>query len=145
VLREGEKARVIRINFTVAPPVRLPGDTGEPKGPRPLPKSAIIFGSLGVVAAGAGAALGVMALKKRSDLDALNCKPVCTSDDTKKVRQFALFADIAFGAAVVSAGIATLLYINRPVVPVKEEKAPGLKPEAFVTPTSMGLGLEGSF
>ena len=140
-----EKARVIRINFTIAPPPRLPGDT-EPKGPRPMPKSAIVVGSLAILAAGGGAALGVMALKKRSDLDALNCKPVCTSDDTKKVKQFALFADIAFGAAVVSAGIATLLYINRPVVvPSKEEKAPGLKPEAFITPTSMGLGLEGLF
>jgi hypothetical protein len=147
VLREGEKARVVRINFTVAPPPRLPGDQ-EPKGPRPIPKSAIFVGGFGVLAAGAGAALGVLALKKRSDLDALKCKPTCTDADVKPVKNFALFADVAFGAAVLSAGVATVLILTRPVVPVVKEEKPapaGLRPEAFVTPTSMGLGLEGSF
>jgi hypothetical protein len=149
VLREGEKARVIRINFTVAPPPHLGGLDSEPKGPRPMPKSAIVFGSLGVVAAGAGAALGVLALKKKSDLDAKKCKPICSDEDVKPVKSFALYADIAFGAAVLSAGIATILYLNRPVVPLKDEKSsppgPNLKPEAFISPNSAGIGLGGSF
>jgi hypothetical protein len=148
VLREGEKARVIRINFSVAPPPRLPGDL-EPKGPRPIPKSAVVFGAIGVLAAGAGATFGVLALKKRSDVDALKCKPNCNDTDVRPVKNFALIADVAFGVAILNAGIATILYLGRPVVvPVKEEKekqASGPRPGAFITPTSMGLGLEGSF
>jgi hypothetical protein len=145
VLREGEKARVIPINFTVAPPQRLSGDL-EPKGPRPIPKAAIVFGSIGVLAAGTGAVFGVLALKKRSDLDSSHCKPLCSDEDLKPVKNFALFADVAFGVAVLNAGIATVLILNRPVVPAKEEKGTSRpRPQAFVTPTSAGLGLEGSF
>jgi hypothetical protein len=145
VLREGEKARVIPINFTVAPPLRVAGDL-EPKGPRPIPKVAIVFGSIAVVAAGTGGAFGVLALKKRSDLDSSHCKPLCSDADVKPVKNFALFADVAFGVAVLNAGIAAILILNRPVVPLKEEKGTSRpRPSAFVTPTSVGMGLEGSF
>src|SRR5262249_41324929 len=118
----------------------------EPKGPRPMPKSSVLFGSVGVLAAGVGAAFGVLALKKRSDLDSLKCKPLCTDSDVKPMKNYALYADISFGVAVLSAGVATILYLGRPVVPAKEEKqASGPRPGAFVTPTSAGVGLEGSF
>ncbi len=148
VLREGEKARVLRVNFTIAPPPRPggPGEVAEPKGPRPIPKSSIVFGTVGVVAAGAGAALGAIALKKRSDLDSQKCKPLCNDTQVAPMKNFALYADISFGVAVLSAGLATILYLGRPVVPVKDEKqASGPRPGAFVTPTSAGIGLEGSF
>src|SRR5262249_22348761 len=108
-----------------------------------------LFGSAAVVAGGVGAGLGVLALKKRSEVDALHCKPVCTDAQVKPVKNYALFADIAFGVAAGSAGLATVFFITRPIVLQKDTDeqppAPGVKPEAFVSPTQIGLGLEGSF
>ena len=147
ILREGEKGRVVRVAWNS--PARAGGAPAEPTGPRPIPPATFLFGSAAVLAGGVGAGLGVLALKKRSEVDALHCKPVCTDAQVKPVKNFALFADVAFGVAAVSAGLATVFYITRPIVQQKDndEKppGPGVKPEAFVSPNQVGFGLEGSF
>jgi hypothetical protein len=144
VIREGEKNRVIRITWNSAQP-----KGGEPTGPRPVPSATYIFGSLAVAAAGGGAAMGYLALKKKSDLDALNCKPLCSDTQVKPAKTDALIADIGFGVAAASAGLATFFYFTRPVVPGKDsdekQPAPGVKPEAIISPTTLGVQLGGSF
>ncbi len=143
VVREGEKARVIRFNFgSTAQP-----HGGGPIGPRPVPATTYVFGGAAIVGAAAGATLGILALKKKSDLDAQHCKPICSDSSISSVKSMALYADIGFGAAVLTAGLATVFYLSRPVVPLKDEKVPtpGVKPEAYISPTLLGLGLGGSF
>jgi len=153
VVREGEKARVIRFNFgSTAQP-----HGGGPVGPRPVPGTTFVFGGAAIVAAAAGGTLGFLALKKKSDLDALKCKPLCTNPSSPagasavtSVKNMALYADIGFGVGVVAAGLATVFYLTRPVVPLKADKppptpGPGVKPEAYLSPNMMGLGLGGSF
>jgi hypothetical protein len=144
VVREGEKARIVRFNFgSPAQP-----HAGGPVGPRPVPAVSYVFGSVAIAALAAGGTFGVLALKKRSDLDAQHCKPLCSDSSISPIKNFALYADISFGVAAVSAGMATILYLSRPVVPLKDEKPPtagGPRPEAYISPTMLGLGLGGSF
>ena len=107
-----------------------------------------MFGSVAIAALAAGGTFGALALKKRSDLDAQKCKPICSDTAIAPVKNFALYADISFGIAAVSAGIATIIYLNRPVVPLKDDKLPpatGPKPEAYIAPGFLGAGLGGSF
>jgi hypothetical protein len=147
VIREGEKNRVIRLDFT--PPVVLPPPgfghdvPGQPTGPRPIPATFWVFGAAAVATAGVGTAFGVLALQKR---DKLGCSPFCVSSDTQPVKTLALVADIGFGATVVSAALATYFLVTRPVVPLKEkDEKGGVAPTAIAGPGFGGLGVRGSF
>jgi len=48
---------------------------------------------------------------------------------------------------IVTAGLATIFYLSRPVVPLKDDKPPpaGIKPEAYLSPGFVGLGMGGAF
>jgi hypothetical protein len=147
VVREGEKNRVIRSDFT-PPPVFPPGGgilPPKPTGPRPIPPAAWVFGGVAVVAAGVGTTFGLLARGKKSDLDKLGCSPFCTESQVSSMKSMALVADIGFGAAIVSAGVATVLFVTRPVVLPKDKKETGLEPAAFIGPGYQGVGLRGSF
>ncbi len=96
VVREGEKNRVIRVDFTPPP---VPGALLPPKptGPRPVPATTWVFGGLAVAAAGAGTTFGLLARSKKSDLDKLGCSPFCTDSQVSSMKSMALVADISFG------------------------------------------------
>jgi hypothetical protein len=147
VIREGEKNRVIRLDFTppvVLPPPSFGHDAGQPTGPRPVPAAFWVFGAAAVATAGVGTAFGVLALQKRDKLT--SCSPFCVSSDTQPVKTLALVADIGFGATVVSAALATYFLVTRPVVPLKEKNEKGgVAPTAIMGPGLGGLGVRGSF
>jgi hypothetical protein len=145
VVREGEKNRVIRIDFTPPPVFGGPLVPPPPTGPRPVPAATWVFGSLALVAAGTGGVLGGLALSKKSDLDKLGCKPFCTDSQLSSTKTMALAADATFAGAVVLAGVSMVFYLTRPVVPIKEKKEIGLEPSAFIGPGYQGIGLRGSF
>jgi hypothetical protein len=100
---------------------------------------------LTVLAAGAGGVLGGVALSKKSDLDKLGCKPFCTDSQLSSTKTMAVAADASFAGAVVFAGLATVFFVTRPVVPIKDKKEIGLEPSAFIGPGYQGIGLRGSF
>ena len=116
-----------------------PPATGE----RPVPTGVWIgLAATGVFAVGAGVT-GVMALGKNSDYQSANghdlAKAKSLQDDTKT---FNLVTDVLIGAAVVSAGVTTFLYVRRP-----ERETTGL--ELRISPsvgrTQTGLNLQGTF
>jgi hypothetical protein len=146
VLREGEKNRVIRLDFT--PPAARPGHVVSL--PRPVPASVYVVGGIAVAFAGAGATMGVLALGKKNDLTTPpnGCSPFCTSSDVSSTRTLAMLADIGFGAAIISAGVATYLLVTRPAVqPKGKEGQPPVEvePSALLGPGYEGVGLRGSF
>jgi hypothetical protein len=115
----------------------------QPTGPRPVPPMTWVFGGLALAAAGTGATLGVLALGKKSDLDKLGCKPFCTDSQLSSTKTMTVAADVSFAGAIVFAGISTVFFLTRPVVPEKKDN--GLQPSAFVGPGYQGIGLRGSF
>jgi hypothetical protein len=158
VIRQEEKRRAIRVVFAKEPkPEDGEGRPGEPapapapvpRGPgtRPVPVSTYIFG--GIAAAGAVSAtiFGIAGLGDYSDKKD-NCAPACSDDDVSGVKTKLLLADISGGVAIVSAGIATYLYLTRPVV---YEDALDSKPESgssfsvVVGSNEVSLGLSGAF
>ncbi len=142
VIREGEKNRVIRLEWEPPPP-QLQFGPKEPTGPRPIPATTWIFSGLAVAAVGAGATFGALALNKRSQL---TCKPLCADADVQPVKTMALAADVSFGGAVLLAGVASYFFFTRPIVPDKgKEKEHTLQPEAYLAPGYGGIGLRGSF
>jgi hypothetical protein len=144
VTREGEKARVIRFDFTPPPPITPPLVPGPENGARPVPTSVYVSGALAVATLAAGTTFGVIAFQKRNQL---TCSPLCTSSELSPVRTAALLSDIFFGGAIVSVGVATVFLLTRPVVPTKETPKTGVALEAtpLVGPGLQGLGLRGSF
>jgi hypothetical protein len=141
-------------NFDVAPaaapaapaPVAPPPVTNSPPpatGSRPVPTGVWVgLAATGAFALGAGVT-GVIALGKNSDYQNANghdaAKAKSLQDDTKT---FNLVTDVLIGAAVVSAGVTTFLYLRRP-----EREATGF--EVRVSPSlglnQTGLNLEGAF
>jgi hypothetical protein len=141
VIREGEKNRLIRLEY--APPPPPPGQTvpTEPTGPRPVTATTWIFAGLALAAAGAGATFGELALNKRNQL---KCSPLCSDSDVSPAKTMAEVADASFGGAILFAGIATVFFLTRPVVPEKE-KGTEFHPTVLLAPGFGGLGARGSF
>jgi hypothetical protein len=146
VIREGEKNRLIRLEWVPPPPPPVLA-LREPTGPRPIPASAWIFSGLAVAAAGAGATFGVLALERRSQL---TCSPLCTSTDLQPTKTMALASDLSFGGAVLLGGMASFFYLSRPIVPEggkekEKEKEHRLEPSILLAPGLGRIGLRGSF
>jgi hypothetical protein len=136
VIREGEKARRIDITFTAAPaptiapgpaPAATPGSNpdssadaeppAEPKGPsfwRTIPAPTYALGGLALVGLGLGAALEIIGLGKRGDLDA--CKPNCTPDDVSSARNTVLAGDISLAVGLAAAAGAVYFFVTRPAI-----------------------------
>jgi hypothetical protein len=109
---------------------------------RPVPASVWIgVAATGVFAAGAGVT-GVMALGKNSDYEKANgqdpTRAKSLQDETKTLN---LVTDVLIGAAVVSAGITTYLFVKRP----ERETGSELKLGPYFGVRESGLSLRGAF
>jgi hypothetical protein len=139
-------------NFDAAPaataaappaPVSSAPVTPPASSDRPVPTSVWVgVAATGVLAVGAGVT-GVLALGKKSDFESANGHDPAKAEDLRdQTKTMNLVTDVLIGAAVVSAGITTYLYLKRP-----EREQTGLtlrlSPRASVQQT--GLSLEGSF
>jgi hypothetical protein len=94
-----------------------PASSGTPvTGDRPTPTGVYVgLAATGVFAVGAGV-VGVMALGKKSDFDEANdgTDRENASDLSDSTKTLNLVTDVLIGAAVVSAGVTTYLYLSRP-------------------------------
>jgi hypothetical protein len=142
VVREGEQNRVIRLEYQAPQQHAQALPPAEPVERRPVPATAWVFGGLSVLAVGAGAVLGEIALSKRSQL---TCSPFCTDADVTPVKTLSIAADASFGGAVVFAGLATVFFLTRPTLSLAPEKKPTVQPTAIILPGFQGFGLQGSF
>ncbi len=109
VLREREKGRQIAI---VLP---SQGSTRQTSAARPVPMSTFVFGGAAVVFAGLGIGFGASSLSQYSDLKA-TC-PTCSDASRDAVRYHTVLADVSLGLGIVSAALATIIYLTRPEVP----------------------------
>lgn len=136
VLQAGDRARVVEFVFTsppiVAPPPAPPRLVAPPY--RPIPVPAYWLGGATLAAAAAGGLFGVLALNQRHDVK-LRCAPLCTERDLRGVKNLALASDIAFGLALVGAGLTVYSYAARP-----EQAA-----QLAVTWSGTSLAAEGCF
>ncbi len=91
-------------------------------GGRRVPVAPILLGASGVVALGLFAGLGAVGNGKRAALDALGCKPDCSSADVSTGRSLYLGADVSLGvglAALVAAGVALAVQLGAPAPTTK--------------------------
>jgi hypothetical protein len=119
------------------------GATGSSS--RPTPTGVYVgLGVTGALAVGAGV-VGALALGKKSDFDAANDgnHVVRAKDLHDGVKKLNLVTDVLIGAAVVSAGVVTYLYVSRPSVDRPASGWLRLQPQVGLQTGT--LQLEGAF
>jgi hypothetical protein len=107
--------------------------------PRGTPVAPIVLGTLGLVGIGVFAGLGSAGNAKKSSLDAIACKPHCSSSDVSAVKSLYVGADVALGvglAAIAAAGVALIVHFTSPSTAPSESKV-GI----VATPGGAGLGV----
>lgn len=104
VVREGERNRVIGVTL----PTETANSVVEPPG---TPVSAWVATSFAIVGFGTFAAFGLSARSEFNDLEK-RCGSRCPSNDVDRVRRRALVADLGLVVGVVSAGVATYLFLD---------------------------------
>lgn len=122
-----------------------PGSSGVVSTSRPTPTGVYIgLATTGVFAVGAGV-VGALALGKKSEFDDAN-KGANVSKANRlhdNVKTFNLVTDVLIGAAVVSAGVTTYLYVSRPNVDAPASAWLRLQPQVGLYTRT--LQLEGAF
>jgi hypothetical protein len=107
------------------------GDAPAASSSRPIPTGVYVgLAATGVFAVGAGV-VGAMALSKNSEYkDANNGGNVSKAEDLhSSVNTLNLVTDIMIGAAIVSAGVTTYLYLSRPKADVASSGWIRVQPE----------------
>jgi hypothetical protein len=133
------------------PDVKTPhAVTAPPETPKKNVPSLVYVGAAatGVFAIGA-TVLGILEHGKKSDYDKLNAagkNPQKAEDMRSTVKSYALYTDIAIGAAVLSAGATAILYFTSPSSKTETQAtASRLRLEPNVGPTQAGMSLSGQF
>jgi hypothetical protein len=131
-LAVGER-RQLRVRLGAAEPVAAAPDR------RATPIAPIVLGAIGAVGLGVFAGLGATGNAKRSDLDALGCKPHCQPSDVSAAKSLYLGADIALGVGLASiAGGAVALIVH---VTASSSAPPDSSVGFVATPGGGGLGV----
>lgn len=138
VLQAGDKNRVVTFEFASPKPAE-PSQADRALGPppamaRPVQVETYVLGGVTLAAVATGSVLGGLALGKRREVEQ-RCAPLCTRRDVREITDLALASDIAFGIALVGAGITLYSYATRPAQPAS----------VALLWTGNGLLAEGSF
>jgi hypothetical protein len=128
-------------------PAKAAGGTGPVAGgtDRPTPTGVYVgLAATGAFAIGAGV-VGALALGKKGEFDDANDgrDPGAATDLSDSTKTLNLVTDVLIGAAVVSAGITTYLYVSRPQVDRPASGWMRLEPQVGLNGTS--LQLSGAF
>lgn len=118
LVNAGEKMRVLDVKFGDAAVTK----TTQPEPPHDKPTSggpptmAWVLGGVAVVALGTSAVFGISGLSKRSELwdDACSTTKTCSQSDVDGVKTKFLIADVAGAVGIVSAAVATYLFVSAP-------------------------------
>lgn len=126
ILGQGEKNRILRLDFGTKPPslpapapTLAPASLQAPTGVRPVPAMTYVFGGVAAAAVASATYFGLKANAAHNDA-MRSCAPLCSRPVVDDVKQNARYSDFSTGIAVLSAGTAVLLYVTRPTVFPKE-------------------------
>jgi hypothetical protein len=141
VIREGQKGRVIAIQFDPRPS-RLPPPPPPKRRRSAIPTGTVVFGSIGVAALGSFAYFAITGRHDAAELrDSCGRNKTCTEDQVSPVRTKLLVADISLGVGLVSLGAATYAFLTRP----KAEPPPPVTADVAVGRGSTHVTLRGAF
>jgi hypothetical protein len=149
VVREGEKNRVVTAKQAAAPadaaaePAAASTDQAKPIEPRDkaLPAGFWIASGVGVAALASFTTFAVMGRKKHESL--ADCSPDCSpsrQEDYDALKRNYLIADISLGAAAVSFGVATVLFLTSGSRDRPTETARVELPRVSLVPARTGVG-----
>lgn len=137
---EGEKARVVEVEFPVDPATPAASALLRPTGPidttissRPIPWPVYALGGLAVVSLATSAGFGVAGIMRRGDLG--ECRPHCAPEEVDAAARLFRISDIALAASAVSLVGASVFFLARPTVQVT----------ASPTPNGVGLSVGSVF
>jgi len=140
LIQEGQKGRVISIQFDPRPAPLPPAPPPEPRRSA-IPTGAIVFGSVGVAAMGSFAYFGITGRKDAADLEDLcGYNKTCTEDQVSPVRTKLLVADISLGIGLISLGAAAYVFFTRP-----KAAAPPVAADVTVGRGSTSVTVRGRF
>lgn len=119
VVREREAGQRVVLDLPKAAEPKPPSLLPRPKDPvtethRPVPAFTWLMAGTAVVGAGVGTVFAIDAGSRFGDLKE-RC-PSCTEDEVSGLRMRSTVADVAFGVAIVAAGITIVSYLLRPTV-----------------------------
>lgn len=153
LVREGEKNRLVSVKVVdpskASSPVPEPvaGETSSAPLPPPLAEEPVnrtpvgfwVASGIGVAALGTGTVFALMGRSKHSSLAdcSPNCAPALETDYDAMKRNY-LIGDIAFGAGIVSVGVAAVIYFTsgKP----REESSTMAIPRLDFVPARRGAG-----
>jgi len=114
VIRTGDRNRTISLLLEdvepLQPPILVPQ---EKSGLARVSPAVWVFAGIGVAAAGTGTYFGLRALSDRNALER-ECAPHCDPSRLDPIRTKINIADISFGVAILSAGVATYFLLAPP-------------------------------
>jgi hypothetical protein len=147
IVREGEKNRLVSVDWTPAPAaVALPPEKAAPVVlERPVPVS--VYAVLGVAALGFVdfAVAGSLGLVKKQELErSPPCAPFCPANDVLYVKTTYAVADVGLAvgvAGLIASGIVFLTRPERPAAPRTALRGLVVEPEAG----GVGVGWAGAF
>ncbi len=147
LVHEGEKHRLVEVDFSPPspPPPTEPEPEPEPAGPvARTPALAWWLGGAALAGAVVGTGFGVSALETR-DEHRRQCAPLCTADDEREVRGRARAADVSFGVALIAAGAAVVLVLEGSEPRYRRRGDAALTVEGGAVPGGGAVGLRGRF
>lgn len=128
VVRDGDKRRKLEFRLEAAS--------------TPVPTAAYVIGGAGVLALGVSAYLGIQGLRLRSDLEDSNCSPRCSQSDVDRTMKYFHWADAFLAVGVVSVGVATYMFLDRPAAAGADKRAGlGLRFSAHANASGAGANL----
>lgn len=144
LVREAEKNRIVSMRAKPSPKDEAPAPSTAASGGPHLPPSFWVASSVGAAALVSFGAFAALGHGKQSMLD--ECAPNCSANsraDYDAMHRDYLIADISLGVAVVSAGVATWLFMKSNGSNAPEHTAAIPAPHLTLTPlvSARGAGL----
>jgi hypothetical protein len=145
VLPEGQRMRMIQMDFSAKPATPLAPSAPSAPPPRELvrPTPVVVYPLLGLGLAGL-AGFGTFSLLGSSEQTKLEdrCEPSCTDDDLSKMKRWYTIGDVSAGVGAAALLGAAIVYLARPTreADTTDRISFELGPVRGATASSFGLG-----
>lgn len=150
VLPEGQRMRLISVQFTSKPKASTPATTETAPPPkqlvRPTPVLVYPLGALGIAGLGSFGAFAFLGRSEQTKLED-GCAPRCSNGELSRMKRWYTIADISAGVGAAALVGAAIVYLARPTHEVDRESAKvslGVGPVGLGGSTASSVGLTAS-